>query len=164
MILRVLVGALIYGVTFGIGVIVSAFMVGMREDKRSIHDFVAGTYVTYALMNRLKRANNFALFLHKNWMKAQHITNVKGGKSHEKRRYHWSFFITAMVFTMPAHAAETKMPSTMSLTQQQKKKLNHLKKKYSKNANMSFPNMLSTASCRKKKQSILNSIWTGTLI
>ncbi|MFH6683804.1 RDD family protein [Bacillus amyloliquefaciens] len=49
MILRVLVGALIYGVTFGIGVIVSAFMVGMREDKRSIHDFVAGTYVTYAL-------------------------------------------------------------------------------------------------------------------
>nr|WGE00599.1 RDD family protein [Bacillus velezensis] len=48
MILRVLVGGLIYGVTFGIGVIVSAFMVGMREDKRSIHDFVAGTYVTYA--------------------------------------------------------------------------------------------------------------------
>ncbi|AQP95943.1 MULTISPECIES: RDD family protein [Bacillus] len=49
MILRVLVGGLIYGVTFGIGVIVSAFMVGMREDRRSIHDFVAGTYVTYAL-------------------------------------------------------------------------------------------------------------------
>ncbi|AJH22740.1 membrane protein [Bacillus velezensis] len=49
MILRVLVGGLIYGVTFGIGVIVSAFMVGMREDKRSIHDFEAGTYVTYAL-------------------------------------------------------------------------------------------------------------------
>ena len=49
MILRVLVGGLIYGVTFGIGVIVSAFMVGMREDKRSIHDFVAGTYVAYAL-------------------------------------------------------------------------------------------------------------------
>ncbi len=47
MILRVLLGGLIYGVTFGIGVIVSAFMVGMREDKRSIHDFVAGTYVTY---------------------------------------------------------------------------------------------------------------------
>nr|MDH3092143.1 RDD family protein [Bacillus velezensis] len=47
MILRVLVGGLIYGVTFGIGVIVSAFMVGMREDRRSIHDFVAGTYVTY---------------------------------------------------------------------------------------------------------------------
>lgn len=38
MILRVLLGGLIYGVTFGIGVIVSAFMVGMREDKRSIHD------------------------------------------------------------------------------------------------------------------------------
>ncbi len=74
-----------------------------------------------------------------------------------------AFFITAMVFTMPAHA-ETKMPSTMSLTEQQKKKLNHLKKKCSKNANMSYPNMLSTGSCRKKKQNILNSIWTGALI
>lgn len=64
MILRVLVGALIYGVTFGIGVIVSAFMVGMREDKRSIHDFVAGTYVTYADLpdESIERANNFALF------------------------------------------------------------------------------------------------------
>nr|MDH3076065.1 RDD family protein [Bacillus velezensis] len=53
MILRVLVGGLIYGVTFGIGVIVSAFMVGMREDRRSIHDFVAGTYVTYAVAGRI---------------------------------------------------------------------------------------------------------------
>ncbi|MBY8913479.1 RDD family protein [Bacillus sp. YC2] len=48
MILRVIVGGLIYGVTFGLAAIVSAFMVGIREDKRSIHDFVAGTYVTYA--------------------------------------------------------------------------------------------------------------------
>ncbi|MBT2575675.1 RDD family protein [Bacillus sp. ISL-51] len=48
MILRVIVGGIIYGITFGIAAIVSAFMVGMREDKRSIHDFVAGTYVTYA--------------------------------------------------------------------------------------------------------------------
>lgn len=46
MLLRTLVGALVYIVTLGIGVIVSAFMVGMRKDKRAIHDFIAGTYVT----------------------------------------------------------------------------------------------------------------------
>ncbi|AOC89859.1 YckD family protein [Bacillus amyloliquefaciens] len=39
-----------------------------------------------------------------------------------------AFFITAMVFTMPAHAAETKMPSTMSLTEQQKKEIESLEK------------------------------------
>ncbi|WKW09217.1 YckD family protein [Bacillus velezensis] len=38
-----------------------------------------------------------------------------------------AFFITAMVFTMPAHA-ETKMPSTMSLTEQQKKEIESLEK------------------------------------
>ncbi|AJE77391.1 YckD family protein [Bacillus velezensis] len=38
------------------------------------------------------------------------------------------FFITAMVFTMPAHAAGTKMPSTMSLTEQQKKEIESLEK------------------------------------
>ncbi|MGE0911881.1 RDD family protein [Bacillus atrophaeus] len=48
MVLRVIVGGIIYTLTFGIAAIVSAFMVGLREDKRSIHDFVAGTYVTYA--------------------------------------------------------------------------------------------------------------------
>lgn len=47
MILRELVGGIIYALTFGIGAIISAFMVGMRPDKRSIHDFIAGTYVTY---------------------------------------------------------------------------------------------------------------------
>ncbi|WP_340640183.1 RDD family protein [Bacillus atrophaeus] len=47
MVLRVIVGGIIYTLTFGIAAIVSAFMVGLREDKRSIHDFVAGTYVTY---------------------------------------------------------------------------------------------------------------------
>jgi uncharacterized RDD family membrane protein YckC len=46
MLLRVVVGGLIYAVTLGIAVIISAFMIGLREDKRSIHDFVAGTYVT----------------------------------------------------------------------------------------------------------------------
>ncbi len=48
MLLRVLVGGLVYVVTLGIGAIVSAFMVGMRDDKRAIHDLIAGTYVTYA--------------------------------------------------------------------------------------------------------------------
>ncbi|MFD2042964.1 RDD family protein [Ornithinibacillus salinisoli] len=47
MLLRDVVAGVIYLITFGIGVIVSAFMVGLREDKRSIHDFIAGTYVTY---------------------------------------------------------------------------------------------------------------------
>ncbi|PAD62921.1 hypothetical protein CHH79_14740 [Bacillus siamensis] len=39
-----------------------------------------------------------------------------------------TFFITAMVFIVPAHAAETKMPSTMSLTVQQKKEIESLEK------------------------------------
>lgn len=46
MVLRQLVGSLIHIFTLGIAVIVSAFMVGMREDKRAIHDFISGTYVT----------------------------------------------------------------------------------------------------------------------
>jgi uncharacterized RDD family membrane protein YckC len=44
--MRYLVAALVYAITLGIGVIVSAFMVGIRKDHRSIHDFIAGTYVT----------------------------------------------------------------------------------------------------------------------
>jgi uncharacterized RDD family membrane protein YckC len=40
------VGSLVYVITLGIGVIISAIMVAAREDKRSIHDFIAGTYVT----------------------------------------------------------------------------------------------------------------------
>ncbi|MBB6670538.1 RDD family protein [Cohnella nanjingensis] len=48
MLLRTVVSGLIYGFTFGIAVIVSAFMVGLREDKRAIHDFIAGTEVAYA--------------------------------------------------------------------------------------------------------------------
>lgn len=47
MLLRVIVGGFIYVITLGIGVVVSAFMVGLREDKRAIHDFVAGTYVKH---------------------------------------------------------------------------------------------------------------------
>ncbi|GED70393.1 hypothetical protein BRE01_40950 [Brevibacillus reuszeri] len=46
MLLRVLVGGLIYAITFGLAAIASAIMVGVRQDKRAIHDLIAGTYVT----------------------------------------------------------------------------------------------------------------------
>lgn len=49
MLMRTVVAGIVYVVTLGIGLIVSAFMVGVREDKRSIHDLLAGTYVTYDL-------------------------------------------------------------------------------------------------------------------
>ena len=45
MLLRQVVAGLVYAVTLGIGLIVSAIMVGVREDKRAIHDFIAGTEV-----------------------------------------------------------------------------------------------------------------------
>ncbi|SDJ80534.1 RDD family protein [Salimicrobium halophilum] len=48
MLLRLVVGGLVYALSLGIGLIVSAFMVGMREDKRAIHDFIAGTQVVHA--------------------------------------------------------------------------------------------------------------------
>ncbi|WP_336774811.1 RDD family protein [Paenibacillus sp. MMO-58] len=47
MLLRNVVGGLVYAVTIGIAAVVSAFMVGMREDKRAIHDFIAGTVVVH---------------------------------------------------------------------------------------------------------------------
>ncbi|MBR2569589.1 MAG: RDD family protein [Paenibacillus sp.] len=47
MLLRNVVAGVIYGVTFGIGLIVSVFMVGLREDKRAVHDFIAGTEVVH---------------------------------------------------------------------------------------------------------------------
>jgi uncharacterized RDD family membrane protein YckC len=46
MFLRTIVASLVYVVTLGIALIVSAIMVGVRRDKRAIHDFIAGTYVT----------------------------------------------------------------------------------------------------------------------
>lgn len=54
MFLRIVVAGIVYAITLGIGVIVSAFMVGMREDKRAIHDFIAGTYVTYQKPDELE--------------------------------------------------------------------------------------------------------------
>jgi len=47
MLLRNVVANLVYVLTLGIGVIVSAVMVAAREDKRSIHDFIAGTEVIH---------------------------------------------------------------------------------------------------------------------
>jgi len=47
MLLRHVVAGILYGLTFGIGVVISALMVGLREDKRSIHDFIAGTEVVH---------------------------------------------------------------------------------------------------------------------
>lgn len=45
MLKRYVIGGLVYGITFGIGFIVSVFMVIFRKDKRAIHDFIAGTRV-----------------------------------------------------------------------------------------------------------------------
>jgi len=47
MLLRNFVAGIVYTLTLGIGLIISAFMVGMREDRRAIHDFIAGTEVVY---------------------------------------------------------------------------------------------------------------------
>ena len=47
MVIRELLVGLLYAVTLGIGVIVSAFMIGLREDKKSIHDLIAKTKVIY---------------------------------------------------------------------------------------------------------------------
>lgn len=47
MLLRNVLASIIYVLTFGIGVIVSFLMVCFREDKRSLHDFIAGTEVVY---------------------------------------------------------------------------------------------------------------------
>ncbi|WP_332634273.1 RDD family protein [Halalkalibacter flavus] len=47
MLLRVIVAGFVYAITLMIAFIVSAFMVAFRKDKRSIHDMIAKTYVTY---------------------------------------------------------------------------------------------------------------------
>jgi len=47
MLLRNILAGFIYALTLGIGLIISAFMVGTREDRRAIHDFIAGTEVVH---------------------------------------------------------------------------------------------------------------------
>lgn len=61
MLMRVLVGYLINSVTFGITRIVSCFMIGLREDKRGIHDFIAGTVVVKANTSYLDPPQNIDL-------------------------------------------------------------------------------------------------------
>lgn len=48
MFLRVMVAGLVYVITFGLGLIASLILIAVREDKRTLHDLIAGTYVTYA--------------------------------------------------------------------------------------------------------------------
>jgi uncharacterized RDD family membrane protein YckC len=47
MLLRVVVAAIVYTITLGIALIASIFMIALRKDHRSVHDLIAGTYVTY---------------------------------------------------------------------------------------------------------------------
>ncbi|QOS79348.1 RDD family protein [Paenibacillus sp. JNUCC31] len=47
MLMRVVVAGIVYAITLGIGFIVSVIMVAVREDKRAIHDFIAGTEVVW---------------------------------------------------------------------------------------------------------------------
>lgn len=50
MVMREVIGRGLIGfVTFGLSAVVSIFMIIFREDKRSIHDFIGGTYVSYNL-------------------------------------------------------------------------------------------------------------------
>ncbi|MEH7200580.1 hypothetical protein [Priestia megaterium] len=45
MVLRVFIAGLMYGLTLGIVATISFFMVIFRQDKRSLHDLMAATYV-----------------------------------------------------------------------------------------------------------------------
>ncbi|SDD69420.1 Uncharacterized membrane protein YckC, RDD family [Paenibacillus sp. UNCCL117] len=47
MLLRNAVGGIVYGLTMGLAVIISIVMIAARDDKRSLHDFIAGTEVVY---------------------------------------------------------------------------------------------------------------------
>ncbi|GAE30330.1 RDD family protein [Halalkalibacter hemicellulosilyticus] len=53
MILRTVVAGILYTVSFGLLLIISGLMVAFRQDKRSIHDFIAGTYVTRDLPEQI---------------------------------------------------------------------------------------------------------------
>lgn len=48
MLMRNVVWSIMIAVTIGIAFFVDLFMVGLREDKRGIHDFIAGTQVVRA--------------------------------------------------------------------------------------------------------------------
>ncbi|MDX8368010.1 RDD family protein [Cytobacillus sp. IB215665] len=46
MFIRTFIAQYIYVLTIGIGLLISILMVLIRKDCRSLHDFIAGTYVT----------------------------------------------------------------------------------------------------------------------
>ncbi|MBN8209634.1 RDD family protein [Bacillus sp. NTK071] len=48
MVLRIVVGTIVYVLTIGIGFLISIIMVATRADHRALHDLIAGTYVTKA--------------------------------------------------------------------------------------------------------------------
>ena len=48
MLMRNVVAGVFYLITFGFGALLSALFVIVRNDKRAVHDFIAGTYVTKA--------------------------------------------------------------------------------------------------------------------
>ena len=66
MLMRELVGWIIYVASFGIAVIVSCFMVALREDKRAIHDFIAGTIVVKANASYMDAPEGINLQKHPN--------------------------------------------------------------------------------------------------
>lgn len=47
MLLREVISQLIYYLTFGIALVISGLLVIFREDKRALHDLLAGTCVVY---------------------------------------------------------------------------------------------------------------------
>lgn len=61
MLMRELVGWIVYVASFGIAFIVSCFMVALREDKRAIHDFIAGTVVVKANTSYMDPPQNIDL-------------------------------------------------------------------------------------------------------
>jgi uncharacterized RDD family membrane protein YckC len=47
MFLRTIIGGLVQAITLGITAIVSLVLIIVRKDKRTVHDLIGGTLVTY---------------------------------------------------------------------------------------------------------------------
>ncbi|MFC4735989.1 RDD family protein [Bacillus daqingensis] len=47
MLMRVFGAGIVYALTLGIALLASVIMVLVRKDRRAVHDFIAGTYVTH---------------------------------------------------------------------------------------------------------------------
>ncbi|MBM4764617.1 RDD family protein [Bacillus sp. B15-48] len=48
---RYILASLVYIITLGLTLIISAFMIAFRKDKRSLHDLIAGTQIIYTSKN-----------------------------------------------------------------------------------------------------------------